>query len=219
MCSAPAAVLVARALRFDYGGSWRLAAPDLQLAAGEHCVLTGPSGSGKTTLLHILAGFLPPHGGEVTLGGQSLYQPPRSDRWRAARIGFVPQRLYLLPYLSALDNVRVAQYLLGQRDDARAREVLAELGLSAYVHARLSELSTGQQQRVAVARAVINGPQLLLADEPTASLDDVAAQAVLDLLLAAAARSGATLIVATHDARVRARLTRVIALPMPPQAA
>ncbi|MCX8005060.1 MAG: ATP-binding cassette domain-containing protein, partial [Burkholderiaceae bacterium] len=164
-------MLIARSLQFDYGGPWRLAAPDLQLAAGEHCLLAGASGSGKTTLLHILAGFLPPGTGVVTLHGHALYHPPRSDRWRAARIGFVPQRLHLLPHLSALDNVRVAQYLLGRRDDGAARRALADLGLDAHLHARPAELSAGQQQRVAVARAVINRPQLLLADEPTASLD------------------------------------------------
>jgi putative ABC transport system ATP-binding protein len=209
-------VLTARSIRFRYDDRWALAAPDLELARDDHCALLGPSGSGKTTLLHVLAGFLPPTEGSVALDGRLLYGRRRSDRWRAARIGVVPQRLHLLAHLSALDNVRVAQYLIGRRDDAAARALLEELGLGAHLSARPAQLSAGQQQRVAIARAVVNRPKLLLADEPTASLDDAAAQAALDLLFKAATRSGALLIVATHDARVRGRFAREIVLPPPP---
>lgn len=208
-------MLTARSIRFQYDDRWALAAPDLHLGRADHCVLLGPSGSGKTTLLHVLAGFLPPSEGSVVLDGHPLYERRRSDRWRAARIGVVPQRLHLLAHLSALDNVRVAQYLVGRRDDQTARALLEELGLGAQMNARPAQLSVGQQQRVAIARAIVNRPQLLLADEPTSSLDDAAAQTALDLLFAAAARSGALLIVATHDGRVRGRFAREIVLPAP----
>lgn len=208
-------MLAARSIRHFYGRRCVLAAPDLELGPTDHCALLGASGSGKTTLLHVLAGLLPPTEGSVALDGHLLYGRRRADRWRAARVGVVPQRLHLLAHLSALDNVRVAQYLVGRRDDAAARALLAELGLAESLHARPAQLSVGQQQRVAIARAVINRPKLLLADEPTSSLDDAATQSALELLFGAARRSGALLVVATHDARVRGRFAREIVLTAP----
>lgn len=208
-------LLSARSLTHRYGDVTVLAVPDFVLAAGEHAVLLGPSGSGKTTLLHVLAGILPPSGGAVLLGGDALYAPRRDDRWRAARIGVVPQKLHLVGALSALDNLRIAQRLAGATDDAAAIALLQQLGLGAHMHKRPAQLSLGQQQRCAIARAVINRPRLLLADEPTSALDAVNAAIALDLLVASADACGATLVVATHDERVRARLARVIALQAP----
>jgi putative ABC transport system ATP-binding protein len=194
-----------------------LACPDLALNAGEHCVLTGPSGSGKSTLLNIVAGILRPSAGEVTLSGESLYgEPVRGDRWRARRIGVVPQRLHLLGSLSARDNVRLAQYLAHDRvDEADVERVLLALGLAARGSAKPSQLSAGEQQRVAIARAIVNRPQVLLADEPTSSLDDDNAQRAVELLFEAARLAGALLIVATHDRRVRSRFDRAIELTRP----
>ncbi len=174
-------------------------------------MLIGPSGSGKSTLLNILAGILPPTAGDVALQGESLYTAPaRSDRWRARRIGVVPQRLHLLASLSARDNVRLAQYLGGRSDVGRrgSRSRAGSLGLAARADARPGELSVGEQQRVAIARAIVNRPQVLLADEPTSSLDDDNAQRAIDLLFEAARLAGALLVVATHDGRVRARFER-----------
>jgi putative ABC transport system ATP-binding protein len=184
----------------------------LELAAGEHCALIGASGSGKTTLLHILAGILPPTEGGVLLEGENLYEPPRDDRWRAQRVGVVPQKLHLIESLSALDNVRLAQSLIGRLDDAAAEGALASLALGELRLRRPSRLSLGQQQRVAIARAVVNRPRLLLADEPTSALDDANAQAAVELLLQAADSCGALLVVATHDARVRSRFVHVVDL-------
>jgi putative ABC transport system ATP-binding protein len=184
----------------------------LELAAGEHCALIGASGSGKTTLLHILAGILPPTEGGVLLEGENLYEPPRDDRWRAQRVGVVPQKLHLIESLSALDNVRLAQSLIGRLDDAAAEGALASLALGELRLRRPSRLSLGQQQRVAIARAVVNRPRLLLADEPTSALDDANAQAAVELLLQAADSCGALLVVATHDARVRSRFVHVVEL-------
>jgi ABC-type lipoprotein export system ATPase subunit len=205
-------VLNVRSLVHRYADRTVLRLSALDLAPAEHCVLLGASGSGKTTLLHVLAGILPPSEGEVALDGANLYQPPRGDRWRAERIGVVPQRLHLIDSLSALDNVRLAQSLVGRRDDAAADQALIALSLGEQRLRRPSRLSTGQQQRVAIARAVVNRPRLLLADEPTSALDDAHADRAIDLLIHAADACGALLVVATHDARVRRRFARVLDL-------
>ncbi len=210
-------MLAVTSLTHCYGARIALRVEGFTLARGEHCALIGPSGSGKTTLLHVLAGILPPTAGEVRLDGDDLYRPARGDRWRGERIGVVPQKLHLLGALSALDNVRIAQYFAGSPDDAVARELLATLGLDDRTDAKPGELSLGQQQRVAIARAVVNRPRLLLADEPTSSLDDANAAAAIDLLLAAAEHAGSLLVVATHDARIRERFRRVVPLAAPVQ--
>jgi putative ABC transport system ATP-binding protein len=212
-------MLTIRSVAHRYGGRRVLKAPDLSLAAGEHCALVGPSGSGKSTLLNILAGILPPTAGDVSLQGEPLYTAPaRDDRWRARRIGVVPQRLHLLASLSARDNVRLAQYLAGAGSDtAESDRLLAALGVEARADARPGELSAGEQQRVAIARAIVNRPQVLLADEPTSSLDDDNARSAIDLLFEAARIAGALLVVATHDGRVRARFDRTVELSRPVQ--
>ena len=190
-----------------------LAAPDFELARDEHCALIGASGVGKTTLLHILAGILRPTSGNVTLDGEVLYTASeRDDRWRASRIGVVPQKLHLLPSLSALDNVRLAQYFIGNAEGNAARVLLGNLGLQARLHARPEKLSVGEQQRVAIARAIVNKPHLLLADEPTSSLDDSNSERAVELLFEAARMTGALLVVATHDARIRERFARQVHL-------
>lgn len=211
LASHSTAVLDVKSVRHRYGGTPVLAAPDFGLPQGEHAVLLGPSGSGKTTLLHVLAGILQPAEGRVTLDGEDLYAPGRDDRWRAARIGMVPQRLHLIAALSAVDNVRLAQRLSGAAE-ADAGALLTQLGLGAHLRRRPAELSQGQQQRCAIARAVIHRPRLLLADEPTSALDGPSADAAIALLLDRAAACGATLLVATHDERVRRRFGRVIEL-------
>ncbi|HYM48577.1 MAG TPA: ATP-binding cassette domain-containing protein [Burkholderiaceae bacterium] len=206
-------MLTVRSVSHRYANTLVLAAPDLELARDEHCAVVGPSGSGKTTLLHILAGILRPTSGDVALDGHALYPPiARHDRWRARRIGVVPQKLHLLASLSALDNVRLAQYLVGNIAHDDAHTLLTDLGLQARLHARPEELSVGEQQRAAIARAIVNKPHLLLADEPTSSLDDSNAEQAVDLLFEAARISGALLVVATHDARIRERFVRQVHL-------
>jgi putative ABC transport system ATP-binding protein len=207
-------VLFVRSLDHRYSGRSVVRLDTLELAAGEHCALLGASGSGKTTLLHILAGILPPTAGSVRLDGEDLYAPARDDRWRAQRIGVVPQKLHLIESLSALDNVRLAQSLLGRADDGAADRALTALALGEQRRRRPSRLSLGQQQRVAIARAVVNRPRLLLADEPTSALDDANARIAIDLLRSAADACGALLVVATHDARIRDRFARLVELTM-----
>jgi len=205
-------VLTVHALAHRYTGRVVLRLDALELTADEHCALVGASGAGKTTLLHILAGILAPSEGQVALDGDDLYTPRRDDRWRAQRVGVVPQKLHLIESLSALDNVRLAQALIGRPDDAACDATLNALAIGALRQRRPSRLSLGQQQRVAIARAVVNRPRLLLADEPTSALDDASAQAALDLLVQAARGCGAVLVVATHDARIRDRFRRVVEL-------
>ena len=208
-------VLTAQSILHRYGAITVLQAPDFELGEHEHCAVVGPSGSGKSTLLNVLAGILRPSVGSIVLEGDDLYPPAgRDDRWRGRRIGVVPQKLHLLASLSALDNVAIACHFAGTSELAAA-PLLEQLGLADRVWAKPAELSLGEQQRVAIARAVVNHPRLLLADEPTSSLDDDNAQRVMDLLLEVAHTARALLVVATHDARIRARFARVIQLERP----
>jgi ABC-type lipoprotein export system ATPase subunit len=201
-------VIALRGVVHRYGASTVLELAQWSAAAGERWLVLGPSGSGKTTLLHILAGLVRPAAGEVRIYQKDILslRGAALDRWRGATVGIVLQALHLVPHLSVRDNLRLAQYLAHlPQDDAAISEALAALGVAGKAARRPGELSQGEQQRVAVARAVVNGPKLLLADEPTANLDDAAAASAVELLLAEAGRRAATLVVATHDARVKAK--------------
>jgi putative ABC transport system ATP-binding protein len=176
--------------------------PDLHLAAGAALAITGPSGTGKTTLLHVLAGLLRPHSGDVHYGALALgrAREPVREAFRRQHVGYVFQDFHLMPGLSALENVELGLRVAGTpRPRHRARDTLTRLELGHRLNHRPDQLSTGERQRVAVARAVAHGPGLLLVDEPTAHLDRSRAGAALELLLGAARDLGATLIVVTHD--------------------
>lgn len=197
-----------RDLRQAYDGVDVLQIRDWQAEQGEHWLVLGPSGSGKTTLLHILAGILKPSYGDVLVAGHPLprLKPRELDRFRGRHVGIVLQRLHLIDSLTVIDNVLLAQYFSRlPYDRERVREVLASLGLEDKAHAYPHQLSFGQAQRVAVARAVVNRPTLLLADEPTSNLDDAHCMQTLDLLESQAAACRATLLIATHDQRIKAR--------------
>jgi putative ABC transport system ATP-binding protein len=201
-------VISVRGLTHRYGEQEALRLADWRVAQGDRWLILGPSGCGKTTLLHILAGLVRPSEGQVEVAGESLLklEGARLDRWRATTVGIVLQALHLVKHLSVRDNLRLAQYLAkAPQDDARIDDTLGALGVGAKSARRPSELSQGEQQRVAIARAVVNRPKLVLADEPTANLDDAAAASVVELLSEQAARHGATLVVATHDARVKGK--------------
>lgn len=198
-----------RQLTHNYDGTEVLRVDTWTAAQGEQWLLLGPSGSGKSTLLHILAGILRPAAGSVRIAGQDLaaLSAAELDRFRGRNIGIVLQRLHLLPSLTVAQNVQLAQYLAGlPQDAARVQEVLAGLDLADKADARPHALSHGQAQRAAIARAVVNRPRLLLADEPTSNLDDGRCAQALDLLLAQAAACDATLVIATHDQRVKSRI-------------
>ena len=193
-----------------------------QAEQGAQWLVLGPSGSGKTTLLHVLAGILRPTSGQVSVAGQDLnaLSPAALDHFRGRHVGIVLQRLHLIDSLSVMKNLLLAQYMAGEAQDAsRVREVLAGLDLADKAEARPHALSHGQAQRVAVARAVVNKPKLLLADEPTSNLDDIRCMQVLDLLLAQAKACGATLVIATHDQRIKARVANHFELGIPTGAA
>jgi len=201
-------MIAVRGLAHRYGAVEALRLSEWKVAQGERWLVLGPSGCGKSTLLHVVAGLVHPSEGEVEVSGENLrkLEGARMDRWRGSTVGIVLQALHLVRHLSVRDNLRLAQYLAHvPQDNARIADTLGALGVGEKAARRPSELSQGEQQRVAIARAVVNRPKLLLADEPTANLDDSAAAKVVDLLAEQAARHGATLVVATHDSRVKGK--------------
>jgi lipoprotein-releasing system ATP-binding protein len=190
---------------------------DLVVREGETVALVGPSGAGKSTLLHIAGLLEKPDSGDVIIAGQNAGRLGDDGRTRIRRdnIGFVYQFHHLLPEFSALENVVIPQSIAGLKRraaEARARELLAMLGLSERVHHRPGKLSGGEQQRVAIARALANAPRLLLADEPTGNLDPHTAGEVFDLLLRIARRAGLAAVVATHNPELADRMGRIVTL-------
>jgi putative ABC transport system ATP-binding protein len=212
-------VLVLEGLARAYGARTVVAIPSWAVAAGQHSLILGPSGSGKSTVLHMIAGLLRPSRGRVLVAGRDLaaLAPAELDAFRGRTIGIVLQRLHLIPALTVRDNLRLARTLARLPPDAtRIDALIADLGLTALAGARPSRLSQGEAQRVAIARAVVNQPALILADEPTSALDDANCEAVLALLRAQAEASGATLVIATHDARLRPFFRHRLELPAQP---
>ncbi|MFN3860132.1 MAG: ABC transporter ATP-binding protein [Roseateles sp.] len=192
-------------LRHRYAGGAEITYADFTLRPGRHLLLRGASGSGKSTLLALLAGLLRVQQGVLEVAGTDLTAlgPRALDAWRGATLGFVPQRLHLSDALTVAGNLALPALAVGQGEDrARAAELLAALGITALSGRRPHQLSVGQAQRVALARALMRRPRLLLADEPSASLDDEHTLQMLALLLDAAEREGCTLVIASHDARV-----------------
>jgi putative ABC transport system ATP-binding protein len=194
-----------------------LAVPELRLGAGARVAVTGASGSGKTTLLNMLTGLDRASRGSIRWGEVDVaaLSERRRDRWRGLHVGLVMQDFHLFPGLSALDNVLLPLRLRPRRADGTAKAAAARLldrvGIERHRQA-VETMSRGQMQRVAVARALVGRPGLLVADEPTASLDEEAGGGVADLLLELAAEAGTTLIVASHDPRLVRRLDRVLRL-------
>lgn len=202
-------------LSHQYGSSQPIRFPDWEVSQGEKWLLTGTSGSGKTTLLHILAGLLRPTQGTVSIAGAQLYNlsGAAADRFRGRNIGLVLQKPHVLPTLNVEENLLLAQYFAGLRQDkTRIDQVLQTLQLSDKKKAMPATLSGGEAGRVAIARAVLNQPKLIVADEPTASLDDENCRKVIALLEQQAQACGATLMIATHDARVKAQFPQQLRL-------
>lgn len=198
-----------------YPSGHRVSFRDWTINDGEQWLLLGASGSGKTTLLHILTGILKPEQGAVNIGDTSVYNLSSKDldQFRGRNIGIVFQRPHLIRSLSVTENLLMAQSFAKLPESLnRINEVLASLGIADKKNAYPNELSQGQLQRVSIARAVINKPALLIADEPTSSLDDKNAAAVLGLLLQQSDLNQATLIVATHDKRIKEAFTNTYEL-------
>jgi len=208
-------MLQLRGVRQRYGAKQVLALGRFEAAAGEHWLVLGASGSGKTTFLNLAAGLLRPSEGAIEVDGQPVgdLDGAALDRWRGRSVGIVPQKLHLISSLTVLQNLLLAPYLADlPGDDDRALGLLENFGLKDKAAAKPQQLSHGQAQRVAIARAVMNRPKLLLADEPTANLDDANCALALDILEAQARQCGATLIVATHDQRAKQRFEKRLEL-------
>jgi putative ABC transport system ATP-binding protein len=213
----------------DVAFSWRrgdfsLRVPAFSVERGRRVLLTGPSGAGKSTLLNLICGVVSPEEGAVEVLGTDLKRLPRAgrDRFRAEHIGVVFQMFNLVPYLSIIDNVllplrfapeRARRARDGGGEEAEARRLLAALALDPSLHPRpVTVLSVGQQQRAAAARALVGGPELVIADEPTSALDQDRQAAFLSLLFGELERIGATLIMVSHDVRLGSQFDDVVRL-------
>ncbi len=180
---------------------------DLEVAPGQCLAIVGPSGSGKSTLLGLIAGLDAPTSGQILIDGVDITALDEDTlaRLRGEKIGFVFQFFHLVPSLTALENILVPMEIAGRRHArARAQSLLDEVGLHDRGHHYPSQLSGGEQQRIAIARALANDPPLILADEPTGNLDTTNGRNILDLLLTVRKARGATLVIVTHDASVAA---------------
>ena len=187
----------------------------LEVAARQFLAIAGPSGSGKSTLLGLIAGLDRPTAGRITVGGVEVTRLGEDAlaRFRLNTIGYIFQSFHLIPTLTALENVAVPLELAGERDAlGAAQRLLAEVGLAERAHHYPVQLSGGEQQRVAVARAVSRRPPVLLADEPTGNLDSATGKQIIDLLLALNRNLGSTLILVTHDAALAAHADRLVLL-------
>lgn len=221
--TAPAPAVACTELGFAYGrGPEVLDVPALEVARGETVFLYGPSGSGKTTLLGLLAGVLRPGRGAVRVLGTDFaaLSPGERDAFRAQHIGYVFQQFNLIPYLSVRENITLPARLNaarrarlgGQTLELAAQQMAAELQIEAYLERPVTELSVGQQQRVAAARALLGAPELVIADEPTSALDTDRREAFLTLLFASCAKAGATLVFVSHDLTLRPLFSRALDL-------
>jgi putative ABC transport system ATP-binding protein len=205
-------------LRFKYPKSdFELSIPELQIAAGEKVALIGPSGSGKTTLLNLIAGIETPLTGDLTVDGEQLFLMPESQRrnFRISRVGFVFQQFELLDYLTAADNILLPFFINSSLELTAERKKLAwqradQMGLAGKLNRHPERLSQGEQQRVAICRALVNDPALILADEPTGNLDPVNKRKILELLFELVSSGGQTLIVVTHDLGILEGFDRII---------
>ncbi len=202
-------------LSFSYGSQQQFDFPDIQCGKGEQWLLLGQSGSGKTTFLNLLGGLAKPTNGKVLIGSTdiSTLSGAALDRFRGKHIGIVFQRSHFARALSVVENLLLAQYLAGETPDSnRAKQLLERLNLGHKLYAAPENLSQGEQQRVAIARALMNHPDVILADEPTSALDDQNSSEVIHLLEQQAAEEHATLLIVTHDNRLKSEFENKILL-------
>jgi putative ABC transport system ATP-binding protein len=208
-------MLETKDLTFRYPGGKQFSFPSFTLNKGDQVIIRGKSGSGKTTLLHLTAGILKPSGGRVVINGTGIHDltPAETDRFRGKNIGLIFQQHYFIHSLTMEDNLLLAQALPGNPTDRKAISgLLAELDISMLAQKKPSALSQGELQRFSVARAMINQPVVILADEPTSSLDDENCSRFIRLLLDISGRHGTTLLIATHDNRLSKEFSTVIDL-------
>lgn len=193
-------------IRFSYTPEVSFCFPDIHCSSGEALLITGASGKGKTTLLHLLGGILPPSSGNINISDTNIgtLSGKQLDAFRGRNIGIIFQQSHFVQSLSVLENLLLAQWLSGnKRDGGKAMAILEQLNIAGHATKKTAALSQGQQQRVSIARALINGPRLILADEPTSSLDDDHCMQVARLLQEEVAKSKAALVIVTHDQRLK----------------
>ncbi|WP_372472880.1 ABC transporter ATP-binding protein [Capnocytophaga sp. ARDL2] len=193
-------------IQFSYPQGSSFSFPAMTCNAGETLLITGSSGTGKTTFLHLLSGLLTPTSGEIKINNQDITKLKGTDldSFRGKNIGLVLQKSYFVNALNVLENIETASWLSNKnKNTEKAKELLQQLGLSDHITKNPSELSVGQQQRVNIARALINEPKIILADEPSSSLDDENAQIVAQLLQDLAKKYNAALLIVTHDQRLK----------------
>ncbi|RAW01851.1 ABC transporter ATP-binding protein [Pseudochryseolinea flava] len=207
-----------RNLSFQYNSKATIAFPDFTIPRGQHCLLLGESGSGKTTLLHLLGGLLRGYEGSVQVDNTELstLSEKALDKFRGQHVGFIFQKNHLINAFTVEKNILLSPFLAGLNPDLeRFNTILSSLGLAEKKQSPVSALSHGQAQRVAIARAVINHPSIIFADEPTSALDDSNCNRVIDLLLQVAKAQDTTLVVATHDQRLKDKIKNQIVLSSP----
>jgi ABC-type lipoprotein export system ATPase subunit len=202
-------MITIRDLSFTYPNGKTLTFDDFSIAAGQHSLLLGESGSGKTTLLHLLGGLLRGYSGLIKIDQTDIANltDKSLDKFRGQRFGFVFQKLHLLKALSVRKNLQMSPWLAGVSiSPDRAGTVMAGLNLLDQIDSDVNLLSQGQAQRVAIARAVMNKPSIIIADEPTSALDDRNCDDVIQMLISTATEAGSTLVIATHDQRLKSRI-------------
>jgi ABC-type lipoprotein export system ATPase subunit len=202
-------------LSYTYKSSKALRFPDFNLPAGQPCLLLGESGSGKTTLLHLLSGVLRSQRGDIIVNGTDVSKLKEADldRFRGQFAGFVFQKNHLINALTVKQNLLMVPFLARtEQDTDRVEQVLQQLGILEVKNANIKNISQGQAQRVAIARAIINKPMVIFADEPTSALDDRNCDKVIELLLDAAHQNNSTLVIATHDQRLKSKINYQINL-------
>jgi putative ABC transport system ATP-binding protein len=208
-------MIIARNLTFAYPGQQQVVYPDIECGRNEHALILGPSGTGKTTLLHLLGGILSPASGEITIGNTSLHnlKGHKLDLFRGKHIGIIFQKPHFIRSLTAMENLLLTQSLSGnQPDKSQALALMNRLAIERNAHALTNTMSIGEQQRLAIARALINNPDVILADEPSSALDDQNCQKMIALLLEVANEKQSNLIVVTHDSRIKNMISRQIIL-------
>lgn len=207
-------MITTKDVRFSYP-NLEFCFPNLECKSGETLLITGKSGTGKTTFLHILSGILKPKSGNIIIGETNIenLSDKKLDVFRGKNIGLVLQQSHFIASLSVLENLALTSWLSDkEKKTEKAKNLLKQLGLEDQMHKNTSQLSIGQQQRVSIARALINEPKVLLADEPTSSLDDDNTQIVADLLSNLSKQYKASLVIVTHDQRLKNKFENVVEL-------
>lgn len=208
-------MITTKNIKFSYQKQQEFIFPDLYCEAGSTLLITGDSGKGKTTYLHILGGLLKPKSGSIEIDKQNMLElsEGKLDKFRGENIGLVLQKSHFISALTVLENLEMASWLAtGEKNTTRAKKLLDQLDIVNQANKLPSQLSIGQQQRVSIARALMNEPKVLLADEPTSSLDDKNAEKVIELLTSLSKEYKAALLIVTHDSRIKEKFSNKITL-------